>query len=140
MSGTPRLRLALQPSRAFAALVALSHAAAGTCAALALGGGAIGLSVAILLTFLGLAAAWRVALLRAPASPTWLELAPDGGWKAGQRDGGSRGGLAPRRRVTPLWVSIPAAGGSLLVVRGMAAPDDFRRLRVWALWSGGAKA
>lgn len=139
MNAAPRLRLTLQPSRPFATAVAIVHAAAGVCAWLALGGGVLGSAVALLLVLLGCAAAWRVALLRAPGSAIRLELAPDGGWRAERRDGGSRSGQASRRRVTPWWVSIPADGGSLLVVRGMAATDDFRRLRVWALWSGGGK-
>ena len=137
MTGTPRLRLALHPSRTFAVLVVAAHAAAGACAALALGRTAAAAVVGILAAFLGFVAAWRVALLRAPGSPVELELAPDGAWTAQRRDGTSRSGRASRRRVTPWWVSIPADGGGLLVVRGMAAPDDFRRLRVWALWSGG---
>lgn len=137
MSGTPRLRLALHPSRTFAVVVVAAHAAAGACAALAMGGSAVAAFIGILLLVLGLVAAWRVALLRAPGSPVGLELAPDGVWTAQRRDGATRSGRASRRRVTPWWVSIPAGGGGLLVVRGMAAPDDFRRLRVWALWSGG---
>lgn len=140
MSGSPRLRLALHPSRTFAVLLVVAHVAAGACAALALGGTTVAAFLGSLLALLGFVVAWRVALLRAPGSPVGLELAPDGAWTAQRRDGATRTGRASRRRVTPWWVSIPADGGGLLVVRGMAAPDDFRRLRVWALWSGGGNA
>ena len=137
MSTAPRLRLGLRPSPGFAALIVLAHAAAGAAALAVLGTGWAGGGVAGLLGALGLATAWRVALLRAPASAVSLEVFPDGGWTALRRDGGTRSGREARRRVTAWWVVVPAAAGGLLVVAGMAAPEDFRRLRAWALWSGG---
>lgn len=41
------------------------------------------------------------------------------------------------RHVTRLWVIVPAGRAPtrrLLVTADMLAPEEFRRLRVWALW------
>lgn len=76
------------------------------------------------------------ALLRAAGSPRAIEILSDGSAKCLFANGESAT-LGPGR-VTRSWVALPLRAArrraSLLVVAGMLAPNDFRRLRLWARW------
>ena len=132
----PVLRLELRASRALAAAVILIHAA-GAAGMLLIAPGVAGAVLAFLLLLLGAAAAWHKALLRAPGSIRVLEL-------GGAREVGAvlasgkqlRGRAAARCHVGPWWVVLPLAAPrrSLLVARDMLPAEEFRRLRLWALW------
>ncbi|MGE0875738.1 MAG: protein YgfX [Burkholderiales bacterium] len=141
MSDARRLSLDLHPSRVLATWILAIHAVAGACVLVAwpgLPGGA----VALLFCALGIAVAWRVALLRGPASIRSLELT-DTGEGSASLGGGARLALAASpRHVTRFWVIVPAGQPArrLLVASDMLSADQFRRLRVWALWGGIAAA
>jgi len=132
----PALRVELRPARALAAGTMLVHAA-GAAAILLVMPGAPGIGVAVLLLALGAAAAWERALLRGTHSPRVVELEPDGTLRvllgAGQR---ATGRAAARCHVGPWWILIPlgAPRRMALLTRDMLGAEDFRRLRIWALW------
>ncbi len=111
------------------------HAAAGLCVFAVLPGAAGGLLAAALLA-LGAAAAWSRALLGSAASVRGIEL--DGAGIALELASGERvvAELAERRYVTRFVVALPVRRPrrTVLVTRGMLAPDSFRALRLWALW------
>ena len=117
MNGT---RLALLPSRFLAAAILGLHMVAAGCVRLALPGWG-GTALAAVLLVVGLLAARSRALLAAPSSPRTLVL--------GDRlavellDGAT---LSGERR--------PGHVGRWLVTRGMLGEEEFRRLRLWALW------
>jgi hypothetical protein len=77
-------------------------------------------------------------LLRAARSVRFLDLAADGRVVLGLRDGQCLEVAAgARRNVHAWWVTLPLgapAKRTLLVVRDMLAEDQFRRVRIWALW------
>jgi len=132
----PVLRLELRPSRALAAAVVLIHAA-GAAAALLVVRGVAGVALALLLLALGAVAVRHRALLRAPGSIRHLELGSDrqvGVVLASRERLQARAGA--RCHVGPWWVilRLPVPRRSLLVVRDMLPPEEFRRLRLWALW------
>jgi hypothetical protein len=94
--------------------------------------------LAALLVFLGCAAAWSRALLRASKSvravqigsaPLVLELASGDRFTAE---------AASRRYVTRYMVVLPLLKPfrrALLVTADMLEPQEFRQLRIWALWN-----
>ena len=138
MSGA--LRLELKPSRRLAAAIIAAHAAAAAAAYIAVPGAATALLSGLLLV-LGIAAAWSRALLAAPASIRAIEV---GAQTAIELASGERLGaeVAARRYVTRYLVAlplhIPSRGPSrrtLLVTADMLDPEEFRRLRIWALWN-----
>ncbi len=137
MSGTPPLRLELAPSRAFAALILVAHAAAAASLAAVLP--AIpGTLLAVLVLALGVAVAWDRALLRAASSPRAIEISgPDSVGLLltdGRRVEAAVGG---RRGVNRYWVSLPVGTPTrrtLLVTSEMLGSGQFRALRLWALW------
>ncbi len=131
------LRLELRASRALASALALVHGA-GAAFLIALVPGFPGIALALLLLALGGEAARDGALLRARGSVRALELG-DGGAATLELADGRRfsGRVGARRHVSPWWVALPLAGvsrRSLLVVRDMLPPAEFRSLRLWALW------
>jgi Membrane-bound toxin component of toxin-antitoxin system len=131
------LRLDLGASRALAAAMALVHGLAAACA-VALVPGAGGLLLAALVLALGIAAARDRALVRGRGAVRALELGHDGAITLELRDGRRFGGRASgRRNVGRGWVILWLQGmprRSVLVMRDMLAPAEFRRLRLWALW------
>ncbi len=137
MNGAPLLQLDLRASRALATGILLAHvlAAAGILAVLP---GAWGLALALLAVVLGVVTARDRAWLRAASSPRRLELGQDAGARLHLADGRRlEVTVAPRRHVSPWWVSLALRGPAarrLLVVRDMLSEEDFRRLRLWALW------
>ncbi|MDH3321176.1 MAG: hypothetical protein OEO84_16015 [Betaproteobacteria bacterium] len=131
------LRLELRASRTLAGALALLHAAAAVCLLIVVPGYA-GIALALLVLALGGAAAWDRALLRARGSVCALELAADGAATLELADGRRLPERVSRlRHVGPWWVVLPLSGGtrrSLLVLRDMLPPAEFRTLRLWALW------
>jgi hypothetical protein len=136
LNEVPRLRLELRASPVLALLIVAAHAAAGACAAAVLPPLAGG-PLAAALAALGLAAAWRVALLRGPGAVRAIEIGASG--VVLELAGGARQPVVvgARRYVLRELVILPLAGSwgrAVLVTAGMAAGGPFRRLRLWALW------
>ena len=126
MSGT---RLALSPSWNLAAAIVALHAAAAAAVWIALPG-ALGVLLAAALLMLGLAAAWGRALLRSSRSVVAIDVAG----RVELRNGASRAIAAGRRHVGRFMVTLPLKGRTVLVTRDMLRAEEFRRLRLWALW------
>ncbi|MGH8688028.1 MAG: protein YgfX [Burkholderiales bacterium] len=130
------LRLELRESRALAATLAVLHGGAAACVAISWPG--LGGSVLAAAFVAGGAwAAWSVALLRRPASVRAIELGEEHAAVLELADGRRlQSRIALRRNVNRWWVTLPVRGArrTILVARGMLAPEDFRRLRLWALW------
>jgi Membrane-bound toxin component of toxin-antitoxin system len=131
------LRLDLRASRALAAALALAHVLGAVCLLLLVRGPA-GALLATMVVALGAAATWNRALHRGRSAVLALELGAGGivtlelgdGRRAQRLVGG-------RRNVGRGWVILPLAGmprRSVVVVRDMLAPAEFRCLRLWALW------
>ncbi len=137
MIGAPLLRLELRGSPALAAALVLAHVLAAGCIAAVLPG-PWAWALAVLVLALGAAVAWDRALLRAQRSVRILELSAGGRAVLGLADGRRlEASIAARRNVCLWWVTLPVsgpAGRTLLIVRGMLAEGDFRRLRLWTLW------
>jgi hypothetical protein len=126
LSGT---RLALSPSWNLAAAIVALHAAAAAAVVLALPtswGYALGAAILAL----GLAAAWARALLRAGRSVVAIDVSG----RVELRNGESRAIAARRRHVGRFMVTLPLNGRTVLVTRDMLGAEEFRRLRLWALW------
>jgi len=124
----------LTASYPYAALVIAVHLAAGVALTLVVQG-AVGWLLLVLVLALGGASAWHRALLRGQRAPKRIVLDPDGSARLELHDG--RLMVISPHRVGRRWVAIESRGArprSLLVTRGMA-PNDFRRLCLWALWS-----
>ena len=133
MSGT---RLELSPSWTLAAAILALHAAAAASMFVAIPG-PVGVLLGGAFLALGAAAAWSRALLAAPGSPRALELSgpqlrlelKDGARWAAE--------LAERRHVSRFMVTLPLVRPrrrTVLVTRDMLQAEEFRRLRLWALW------
>jgi len=130
------LRVELAPSGFLALALIGVHAAAALCVAAVLPGAA-GLAAAALIAGLGIAAAWRRALLRSGASVRALDL-------AGERlevrlaSGKSFAAELTGRRYVGRHMVVLAlrrpVRRTILVTRDMVDADSFRRLRIWALW------
>lgn len=130
------VRLALRGSRALAAAILAVHAAAAIALAITVPGRAA-IAVALLVFALGVAAAWDRALLRGARSARALEMGDDGALRV-QRASGAPLEARPggRRHVGPWWVVLPVKGWarSVVVAGDMLGHEEFRRLRLWALW------
>lgn len=130
------VRLALRGSRALAAAILTVHAGAALAIAIAMPGRAA-VALAWLVFALGAAAAWDRALLRGARSARALEVGEDGALRV-QRASGAPLEARPggRRHVSPWWVVLPVKGWarSVVVAADMLGPEEFRRLRLWALW------
>jgi len=99
--------------------------------------GATGAFFGLLLLCLGILATWNRALLRAPGSVRLLELGEERQVGAVLASGERLQGHASARcHVGPWWVVVPLASPrrTVLVARGMLGSEEFRRLRLWALW------
>ena len=133
---SPALRLRLEPAPVLAAGLLAAHAGAAAAAAAAIPGAA-GWALAGALVALGAASAWGRALLRFPGSVRQVEI--DGEGLVLVLADGRRMAVEPstRRYVSRHVVALPVRGSlrrTILVTRGMLAPEAFRRLRLWALW------
>jgi len=134
-SGTP-LRLHLRPSWRLAALILGAHALAAGCVA-AVSTSAAALALAFLVCALGAASAWDRALLRGRQSARSLECWSDGRLEVRLADGSlvpASGGAAMVSRLLVALTLSNRKRNSLLVVADMLDPEEFRRLRLWALW------
>jgi hypothetical protein len=115
----------------------MAHAAAAAAAYVVLPGIA-GAALAVAFLALGLAAAWSRALLRAASSVRAIEI---GGATPVFRlvDGSEVAApVGARRYVTRYVVALPLARPlrrTLLVTADMLGGEEFRRLRLWALWN-----
>ena len=115
----------------------MAHAAAAAALWLVLPGIA-GAALAVAFLALGAAAAWSRALLRAAHSVRAIEL---GGATPVFRlaDGTELAApVAARRYVTRYVVALPLGRPlrrTLLVSADMLGREEFRRLRLWALWN-----
>jgi len=133
LSGT---RLVLSRSWTLAAaILALHGAAAGSMLTIVQGWPGIALAAAFLM--LGIAAAWARALHGSPASVRAIELSGSDmtlQLKDGRR---LRAELGARRHVSRFMVTLPLrrpVRRTVLVTRDMLEAEEFRRLRLWALW------
>jgi len=128
-------RFILVPSPLLALAIVLLHGVAAGCMLLVLPGIA-GAALALALFLLGAAAAWSRAMLRSPASVRAIEISGES--LALELRDGSRIFAAPaeQRYVGRFAVTVPLRQPrrTILVTAGMMAADDFRRLRIWALW------
>jgi hypothetical protein len=126
LSGT---RLALSPSWKLAAAIVALHAAAAAAVGITLPS-ALGVLLAVTLMMLGLAAAWGRALLRSSRSVVAIDVSG----RVELRNGESRAIAARRRHVGRFMVTLPVNGRAVLITRDMLGAEEFRRLRLWALW------
>jgi hypothetical protein len=110
------------------------HAAGAACVLLVMG--VSGAVLALALFSLGAAAAWSRALLRSGSSVRALEIA--GAALTIELANGERiaAEIGERRYVSRLAVTLPLRRPwrTVLVSADMVPADDFRRLRIWALW------
>jgi hypothetical protein len=126
LSGT---HLALSPSWNLAAAIVALHAAAAAAVVFTWGNPG-GYALGAALVALGLAAAWGRALLRARRSVVAIDVAG----RVELRNGASHAIAAGRRHVGRFMVTLPLKGRTVLVTRDMLGAEEFRRLRLWALW------
>jgi hypothetical protein len=130
-------RLELKPSRALALAIIVAHAAAAA-AAYRVVPGLIGAALAAALLALGAATAWSRALLRASSAVRAMEIGatqPVFQLASGER---FTADVGARRYVTRYMVVLPLArplSSTLLVTADMLGAQEFRRLRIWALWN-----
>jgi len=132
LSGAARLEL--RPSPALAAAIIAGHAAAAAAAYLVVPG-VMGAALGAALLALGLAAAWSRALLRSSSAVRAMELG--GPQPVFELANGERfaADVAARRYVTRYMVALPLGRRTLLVTADMLGAQEFRRLRIWALWN-----
>jgi len=129
------VRFTLVPSPLLALAIVLLHAVAAGCLLMVLPGFA-GAALALAFLLLGLAAAWSRALLRSPSSVRAIEISSES-LVLELHDGEKMPAEASERRfVSRFVVTLPLRRPrrTILVSAGMMAADDFRRLRIWALW------
>jgi hypothetical protein len=133
LSGT---RLALSPSWSLAgAILALHAAAAASVIAVLQGPAAIALGCGLVL--LGLAAAWARALHRSGASVRTIEISSSGAVLELGNGRRVQAELSPGRHVSRFMVTLRLRRPmrrTLLVTADMLGAEEFRRLRLWALW------
>jgi hypothetical protein len=130
-------RFELKPSPALAAAIIVAHAAAAAAAYIVVPG-VMGTALAVALVALGMAAAWSRALLRSSAAVRAMEIG--GTQPVFQLASGERfaADVGVRRYVTRYMVVLPLArplSRTLLVTADMLGAQEFRRLRIWALWN-----
>jgi hypothetical protein len=94
----------------------------------------------MLFVVLGAATAWRLALLRSANSPAAIELGAQASIAIDTRQGTRIESVARTpRHVTRASVVLRTDSRqcrTLLLTAGMMGAEEFRRLRVWALWGG----
>jgi len=128
-------RLELSRSWTFAALIVALHCAAATSILIAMPS-FVGGALAAGFVTLGAAAAWARALHASRGSVRALELGKPlmVELRDGRRFETEVGG---NRHVSRFMVTLPLRRPlrrTILVTRDMLAPEEFRRLRLWALW------
>ena len=136
MNSARSIRLALRPSAGLAVAVLVLHGMAAACFLTVLTGWP-GIALALLVTALGAAAARDRAMLRAAGSPLAIELRGSGEGICHFAGGESCKLAARPGGVTRFWVPLRLRSRrrrALLVTPGMLTADNFRLLRLWALW------
>lgn len=132
------MRFRLLPSGRMALLIVLAHVGAAAALLTVVQGALSGWILAALLVGLGLATAWDRALLRAGRSVRGLQVdGPDDIVLDLARDGRVKARVGARRWVSAGLLLLPIAAprrATLLIGWDMLDPEDFRRLRLWALW------
>ena len=131
------LRLQLVASRPLAAFIVIAHVTAAA-AVYALINGPLGAAAAIGFVALGVAAAWSRALLAAGHSVRAIELGAAEALFELANGARVAAPVAARRYVTRHLVALPLGGElrrTLLVTADMLGQEEFRRLRLWALWN-----
>jgi hypothetical protein len=128
--------LHLRPSWRLAVLICGAHllAAAGIAS---VSTSVPALALALLVVALGVATAWDRALLRARQSPRSLELSSAGGLDVRLADGSRVPASDAGRVIHRLLVALTLRNRkrySVLIVADMLSAEEFRRLRLWALW------
>ncbi|HVJ13505.1 MAG TPA: protein YgfX, partial [Burkholderiales bacterium] len=124
--------LALSPSWNLAAAIVALHAAAAAAIAAVLPT-AFGYALGAALLALGLAAAWARALLRSTRSVVAFDVSG----RMELKNGATLAIAARPRHVSRFLVTLPLEGRvrrTILVTRDMLTAEEFRRLRLWALW------
>jgi len=123
-------------SWALAAAILLLHAiAAASILTILQGSAGIALAAAVLL--LGIAAAWGRALHGSSASVRAIELSGNEITLELQDGRRLRAELGASRHVSRIIVTLPVrrpVRRTVLVTRDMLRAEEFRRLRLWALW------
>ncbi len=137
MNSVRPVRLALSPSPALAGLIVVLHGIAAGCL-LTVMTGLLAVAAAMLVLALGVATACDRALLITSRSPRLIEIAPSGEAHCTFASGESAPVVARTARVLARhWVSLGLRAPwrrSLLIAAGMLTEDNFRLLRLWALW------
>ena len=136
-------RFELRPSPFLAAAIVAAHAAAAAAAYMVVPG-RMGTALAIALLALGAAAAWSRALLRPPGAVRAMEIGgPQPVFRLANGESFAVE-VAARRYVTRYVVALPfrvtstpgrPLSRTLLVTADMLGVQEFRRLRIWALWN-----
>jgi len=130
-------RFELRPSPLLASAIIGAHAAAAAAAYMVLPG-VMGAALAAALFALGVAAAWSRALLRSSGAVRALEIGgPQPVFQLANGDSFAAE-VAARRYVTRYLVALPLGqplSRTLLVTADMLGAQEFRRLRIWALWN-----
>jgi hypothetical protein len=143
LSEAAALRLQLRASRLMAAAIVSLHLGAAACLTAVMPGAAGALAAGLVL-LLGATSAWDRALLRGRSSVRALELRADASAVFTLANGRRLDGrVATRRNVNRWWVTLPLRGATsrtVVVVRDMLPADEYRRLRMWALWGRAAPA
>jgi hypothetical protein len=129
-------RLELSRSWSLAAAILVLHALAAA-SVLTVMQGWTALALAAAFVALGVAAAWARALHRSPASVRALELSGND-MLLELRDGRRAAAeLGSARHVSRFMVTLPVrrpVRRTILVTRDMLPAEEFRTLRLWALW------
>ncbi|HEY3076488.1 MAG TPA: protein YgfX [Burkholderiales bacterium] len=130
-------RLELRPSPALAAAIMVGHAAAAAAAYMVVPG-VMGAALAAALFALGVAAAWSRALLRSSGAVRAMEIGGPQPVFELANGASFAADVAARRYVTRYVVALPLGrplSRTLLVTADMLGAQEFRRLRIWALWN-----
>jgi hypothetical protein len=133
LSGT---RLELARSWALATAILLLHGTAAASILTTLQGLA-GIALAAAILLLGIAAAWGRALHASSASVRAIELSGSEITLELQDGRRVRAELGASRHVSRFIVTLPVrrpVRRTVLVTRDMLRAEEFRRLRLWALW------
>lgn len=140
MTGHPPLRLELRGSPALTGLTVALHAVAAVIL-LAVLTPVAGWWAAGVLAMLALVEVRERTALTASRAPASLCLGRDGGFALRLRSGAESGATVAARRYVSRWIVVltlefPTRGRrTILVARDMLAPEAFRQLRLWSLWS-----
>ncbi|HEU4529626.1 MAG TPA: protein YgfX [Steroidobacteraceae bacterium] len=129
-------RLELSRSWALAAAILLLHGAAAA-SILTILQGAAGIALAAAVLLLGIAAVWGRALHGSSVSVRAIELSGNEITLELQDGRRLRAELSASRHVSRIIVTLPVhrpVRRTVLVTRDMLRAEEFRRLRLWALW------